>query len=126
MDQHALPNTISIQRYRHGGALLITQSKKDLDVKYQLDYRRLPQALINLGEKTIRDTFATERIITDHLDQNKDSVPMDLYLEEAVSEHAVEDYRNEITGSVRFISLLSCVDGLILAAPDLAIRGFRG
>src|SRR6266566_7911629 len=115
---------ISIQRYRHGGALLIATSKGDVDVKYRLDYRRLPKALTNLGEQTIRNSFAREEIITNHLGQKKSSVPAKLYLEESVSENDIENYRNEITGCVRFISSLSCVDGLILAAPDLSIRGF--
>jgi hypothetical protein len=54
---------ISIQRYRHGGALLITRSNRDLDIKYKLDYRRLPAALVNLGEQTIRESLAAEKII---------------------------------------------------------------
>ena len=41
-----------------------------------------------------------------------------------MAEDYIEDYRGEITGCVRFISSLSCVDGLILAAPDLSIKGF--
>jgi hypothetical protein len=51
-------------------------------------------------------------------------IPAGLYLDEAVSDNDEQDYRDEITGCVRFISSLSCVDGLVLATPDLAIRGF--
>ena len=46
------------------------------------------------------------------------------YLEERVSESKEQDVLDEITGAVRFISSLSCVEGLILAGPDLSIRGF--
>jgi hypothetical protein len=46
------------------------------------------------------------------------------YLEEAISEGNAEDLQDEVTGCVRFISSLSCVDGLILAGPDLSVRGF--
>jgi hypothetical protein len=41
-----------------------------------------------------------------------------------VKEREAEDCRDEITGCVRFIASLSCVDGLVLATPDLTIRGF--
>jgi hypothetical protein len=58
---------ISIQRYRHGGALLMTRSRKDLDIKYGLDYPRLPSALINLGEQTIRNNFALDEVFSEHL-----------------------------------------------------------
>jgi hypothetical protein len=46
------------------------------------------------------------------------------YLDESISEGDAEDCERAITGSVRFISSLSCVDGLILATPELAIKGF--
>lgn len=115
---------ISIQRYRHGGAILITGSESDLDIKYRLNYRRLPKALVNLGVNTIRNRYAQREIFDDYLDQHKDTLPARLYLDEAVSEDYIEDYRNEITGCVRFISALSCVDGLILIAPDLSVKGF--
>ena len=51
---------ISIQRYRHGGAILITGSESDLDIKYRLNYRRLPKALVNLGVNTIRNHYAQQ------------------------------------------------------------------
>jgi len=115
---------ISIRRYRHGGALLISPTRKDLDVKYRLDYPRLPRALARLGEQTITNALAREEITTEYLDAGRDHVPMGLYLREAVSEDWIEDIRQEITGAVRFISSLSLVDGLILAGPDLSIKGF--
>ena len=48
----------------------------------------------------------------------------DTTLDENVKEGEAEDCTDEITGCVRFIASLSCVDGLVLATPNLAIRGF--
>jgi hypothetical protein len=115
---------ISIQRYRHGGALLLTRSHCDLDIRYQIRYRRLPRALVNLGVNTIRNASTRERVETEYLDQYEDFIPTDLYFDEVISEGDADDFRDEITGAVRFISSLSCVDGLILAGPGLTIRGF--
>lgn len=58
------------------------------------------------------------------LTKYKNGVPWAWYFEESISESQGQDLQDEITGSVRFISSLSCVDGLILASPDLSIRGF--
>jgi hypothetical protein len=115
---------ISVQRYRHGGALLISRSKSDLDIKYRINYRRLPRALVNLGVNRFSSSQAYEEIATEYMDKDLDDVPVGLYLDEAVAESDAKDYEREITGCVRFISSLSCVDGLVLATPDLAIRGF--
>ena len=114
---------ISIQRYRHGGALLISRSNSDLDIKYRVDYTRLPKALINLSLSMI-EARAAQVEITDLLDQSRKLIPAALYLDESIWESDAEDFRDEITGCVRFISSLSCVDGVILATPDLSIKGF--
>ena len=115
---------ISIQRYRHGGALLITRSKADLDIKYKINYPRLPRALTRLWTTRLEAYIAREEIHDEFLDRDQDMIPTALYLDEGIAEHDAEDYRDEITGCVRFISSLSCVDGLVLATPDLAVRGF--
>jgi hypothetical protein len=114
---------ISIQRYRHGGAVLITNSRADLNIKYKINYSRLPKALTQLWMCKIIANTATN-VIGEHLDRDQDMLPMWSYLDENVKEREAEDCKDEITGCVRFIASLSCVDGLVLAAPDLAIRGF--
>lgn len=115
---------ISIQRYRHGGALLISDGTAELDIKYRIDYTRLPTALINLGVASINAWEARDRIVTRCLNRRRQNIPTRLYLSEAVATGDQEDLEDEITGAVRFISSLSCVDGLILASPDLSIKGF--
>jgi len=114
---------ISIHRYRHGGALLITRSKGDLDIKYRISYGRLPRAMARLDISRVRQYEAREEI-REYLDKDSDDLPAGLHLDESVAGYYIDDYEQEITGSVRFISSLSCVDGLILATPDLVIKGF--
>jgi hypothetical protein len=115
---------ISIQRYGHGGALLITTSDSHLDIKYPLRYSRLAKALVNLGIWRQRTMRAYGEIRGKRLTKYKNGVPWTWYLEERISEAKGQDSQDEVTGAVRFISSLSCVDGLILAGPDLSIRGF--
>lgn len=115
---------ISIQRYRHGGALLITKSKSDLDVKYRINYPRLKTALVRLWTSRLLSSMAGDQIHYEYMDTDAEMMPVGLYLDESIANGDEEDYSDEITGCVRFISSLSCVDGLVLASPDLAIRGF--
>jgi len=115
---------ISIRRYGHGGALLITASDSDLDIKYPVDYPRLLKALVNQGVWRLRANRASWEIRSKRLTKYRNGIPWGWYLEESVSESEGQDLQDEITGSVRFISSLSCVDGLILASPDLSIRSF--
>jgi hypothetical protein len=114
---------ISIQRYRHGGALLVTTSHRNLDIKYELNYSRLPRLLSDFAAFTIQMDGAGEELRS-LLDADADDVPALTYLDETILEGDAEDCERAITGSVRFISSLSCVDGLILATPELAIKGF--
>jgi hypothetical protein len=115
---------ISIQRYRHGGALLITTSNSHLDIKYPIDYPRLPRGLVDLGVSLLRAVRARQEIFSKYIEEGKEDVPTWWYLEESIFDAHGLDLQDEITGSVRFISSLSCVDGLILASPDLSVRGF--
>jgi hypothetical protein len=115
---------ISIQRYRHGGALLLTNKTAQLDIKYRIQYDRLPKALRSLGSAGISYERAQTKINKYLDDPTVDDVPALLHLDESITETYVKDYTDEITGCVRFISSLSYVDGLILSTPDLSIRGF--
>lgn len=115
---------ISIQRFRHGGALLITGSDADLSIKYRINYPRLRTSLTRLWSARMRRWMADEEI-EPFVDGGKgDWIPVGEYLDKEVAGNEEEDLRDEVTGCVRFISSLSCVDGLILASPDLVIRGF--
>ena len=72
--------------------------------------------------KLIERTYASDEIY-EYL-QNEDNIPIDLYLDENVSETELNSIRSEIDGALWFISLLSRVDGLVLMNKNLVVRGF--
>jgi len=115
---------LRIKSYRHGGALLISgvRAERGLNVKYPMSYNRLKNALVNRAVKLIERTYASDQIY-EYLEKD-DDIPIDLYLEENVSETELNRIRSEIDGALWFISLLSRVDGLVLMNKHLVVRGF--
>jgi hypothetical protein len=117
---------INIQRQRHGGAILFCPATEDseLSIKYALDYRRIPEAMLQGLRNRISGSHAREMI--DFFMDEKDANEMltGLLLDDAVSDGDVEDAQESLTGAVRFISSMAGVDGLILASPDFSICGF--
>lgn len=115
---------ISIQRYRHGGAVLISDSSVGLNAKYLLDYGRLADALSRQSLLTIGKTFYSDRIYEDYLDEEAEFMPVGLYLDDDVTGTDLIDTNNEVTGCVRFLASLSRVDGLIWLDHSLRLKGF--
>ena len=115
---------LRIKSYRHGGALLISDipQERGLNVKYRITYNRLKTALIDRAVTLIERSYASDQIF-EHLENDED-IPIDLYLDENVSETNLNDIRSEIDGVLWFISLLSRVDGLVLMNKHLSVRGF--
>ena len=58
------------------------------------------------------------------LDDDEDTIPTDLYLDEAVTDAERRDNRSELDGAIWAISLLTRVDGAVVLDSDLAVRGF--
>jgi hypothetical protein len=116
---------LRIRGMGHGGAVLITpdMTGAGLDIKYEVTYPRLPEALQRWGAAIIVHTHTSD-LISNALDNNESTVDARLYLEEYVSKNDVEVATNEIDGSLWFIACLSRIDGLILMAPDLSVKGF--
>jgi hypothetical protein len=116
---------LRIRGFRHGGALLITPNLNDgLNVKYQLAYNRLNNALIHWGNKWIEKRVATD-LIEDALEGgDAEEIPTDLFLDDALAGFSVEESTLEMDGTIWFISLLSRVDGLVLLTRNLEARGF--
>lgn len=116
---------ISIQRQRHGGAILFSETgaNEDLSIKYALEYRRISRAmklaLFNgIVLQNVRSEMEHRRF------RGSRTVPLQMYGLEGVSESEIRDSEQAITGAVRFISSLAGVDGLVLASPDFTIHGF--
>lgn len=113
------------RRYGHGGAILLTpdDAARGLDVKHALNYPRLAAALDTRAKALILSVDARDKI-AERMDDERDDVPMDLYLSEAIEENVVDENRSELNSTIWFISLLTRVDGLVLMSPDLALKGF--
>jgi hypothetical protein len=119
---------IGIQRYGHGGTVLLSNRSAGLAPRYSIRYPRLSEALSRFADTQIRATTYSDMIMEEHFEAskpiNEKAIPADLYLNETVAEIDLEEIRSEITGSVRFISSLGRVDGLVWLKHDLTLNGF--
>lgn len=117
---------LRVQNYRHGGAVLITPdtASHGLNVKYRIQYPRLRSALETRALLGIQQTYASDQIFVNCLEQSADEVPTDLYLDETVLGHELSENHSELDGTLWFIALLSRVDGLVLMSPTLEVQGF--
>jgi hypothetical protein len=115
---------IGIQKYQHGGALLISDVEAGLNPKYQLQYHRLSDALFRASVLTIEHTSYSDSIQEKYLDKKADEIPSDLYLDESVAGTELRDTNDELTGCVRFLASLSRVDGLIWLDSQLRLKAF--
>ncbi len=116
---------LRIQNYQHGGALLITDKiKSDLDIKYKIEYERLPESMERLLQLLVQNTTHSDIIHNDYLDPEEVEMPVSLYLDEDLSRFEKEDTRSEVKGAIRFIASLSCVDGLVVLDNSLKVEGF--
>jgi hypothetical protein len=114
---------ISIQKYQHGGAVLISDNGAGLNPKYSLTYRRLAESLFRASVVSIQHRSYSDSIF-ESLDDDADEIPTGLYLDEAVSADELRDTKDEITGCVRFLASLSRVDGLIWLDSRLRLKAF--
>jgi hypothetical protein len=113
------------QGVRHGGAFLIsTEPRTGLNIKYGIEYQRLPQALRRLARSEIDQSVADDTIGDEYLEKDADDMPVGLHLDSVVASYDLEEARSELDGVLWFIALLTRVDGLVLFGPDLTVLGF--
>lgn len=113
------------QNFRHGGAILITpDALAGLNVKYEITYPRLREALERRALHGIQRTFASDEIFEAYIDEHSLDMPVDLYLDETVNADEFDDSIQEVDGAIWFISLLTRVDGLVLMNPLMEVQGF--
>lgn len=115
---------IGIHRYRHGGAVLISDEIGDLNPKYSLKYPRLADALVRVGVHEIRNAFYSDQIREHYVEKQAALVPLDLHDNESTAAEKLHDANNELKGCLRFVTSLSRVDGLLLLNSNLALQGF--
>ncbi len=101
---------VNIQRDRHGGGLVIVpdETVRDVHIKYELTYDRLPRAITGLVRHQ-HELGATSTLSGEELR---------IFYEE------MEHHKNELLGTIRFIASLAGVDGVVLMDRMLAVRGF--
>ncbi len=113
---------MNIQRYRHGGGLLITpQTTLDgLNVKYKIRYDRLLKALRRMVESQLHPSHTRAE---GEASNGRDVLP---YAGRGDVPWAWEsrEHKNEVLGAVRFIASLSCVDGFVLVDRRMVVHGF--
>jgi hypothetical protein len=114
------------ERYGHGGAYLITDEldHPDLDIKYKMNYSRLPAALVHEAEFSFRRYALGDHIVETYLHANRDTMDVLDYLDASIADDELRDSAAELNGVIRFISLLSRVDGAVLLTPRLDVVGF--
>lgn len=114
---------LRIKSYHHGGAILITKDfVKGLKTKYPLKYNRISLSINHMIKSTANSEYFQEEI--KKLRRKGRTIPVKLHDEYVESEMDVDDAYNEMIGAIRFVSSLSCVDGLILLSPRLKVLGF--
>ncbi|MQR94777.1 putative sensor domain DACNV-containing protein [Fictibacillus phosphorivorans] len=116
---------INIQSYRHGGAILIDPNKpgKDLNIKYKIEYNRLFKLILEYGEYNVLKNYYEGLIFENYYGTEKD-LPILLHNELQILNYEKDDIVAGITGSLRYISSLTCVDGLVLLDNNLKVNGF--
>lgn len=119
-----IKNTLSrllnqIKNYQHGGAILITDSNENLNIKYKLKYDRLPRAICNSIINSIEYLFNKPDEDTD-----RESMLLSDYKKISKINLAKTQADNELKGAIRFVASQSCVDGLVLLNKELKVQGF--
>src|SRR5579859_373178 len=113
-----------MQRYKHGGALLLTSDPSThLKVHHPLVYDRLPRALCHFVTQVIREEIAKHDVYEHLLPANK-TISTNMFREFVDADFEVRRCMSEMAGCVRFVASLSRVDGLVLINHDLKVHGF--
>jgi hypothetical protein len=104
---------IHAQAYRHGAAFLILprSSYEDLNIKYELTYDRLCSALDRFHERY--SVLNRDLVAIDRLQRRGRDIPHALHHGLQHCNLLLDDSHEELAGSVRPISALSRVDGLV-------------
>jgi len=115
-----------VQNYHHGGGVLILphESLDGLDVKYRIRYDRLLPALVGLVRAELGRSHPDHDGALLRIDPPHDVLPFVAPPAPRGLEAALEQHKNEMLGTIRFIASLTCVDGVVLLDKSLVVRGF--
>ncbi|MEO8235369.1 MAG: putative sensor domain DACNV-containing protein, partial [Flavobacterium sp.] len=117
---------IRIQNYHHGGSFIISNSENNnLDIKHKIQYDRIYKALKNKIAFSLENSTISDLIYEDYLEvENEESIPIELYLDESISNNNKKESSDELKGAIRFVASLSCIDGLVVLDDKLTVTGF--
>lgn len=117
---------IRIQNYHHGGSFIISNSENNnLDIKHKIQYDRIYKALKNKIAFSLENSTISDLIYEDYLEvENEESIPIELYLDESISNNNKKESSDELKGAIRFVASLSCIDGLVVLDEKLNVTGF--
>jgi hypothetical protein len=117
---------LNVQNYRHGGAILIDPTKpgKDLNIKYKIKYDRLYKLILDYGKYNILYNYFEDFIFDNYYIPAKKELPVLLHNDFRIHKNEKDDIVAGITGCLRYISSLTCVDGLVLLDNNLQVNGF--
>jgi hypothetical protein len=115
----------NIQQYGHGGGLLIVPCcpTREVNIKYEQTYDRMPRALFRLAEHQILKR-QTANLIADHCQSQSDMLPCAVHFDSVSYQRELDQRKHELLGCVRYIASLSRVDGFVLLDKSLVVHGF--
>lgn len=114
---------LKIRNYHHGGAIVITKSRKtDLKIKYSLNYNRIQEAILHLVEAIHKSAQINFKV--DGYRHKGKVMPITMLREYKSTEVDFQESYDELIGAIRFVSSLACVDGTIALSPHLNVIGF--
>ncbi|MBJ6799154.1 putative sensor domain DACNV-containing protein [Geomonas propionica] len=116
---------LRIQKIQNGGAILISPqiAPDDLNVKYGINYDRLPTSLQSNAVTKIKSDYL-ERHLLGSGDLKPKELSADQFQQLRRLEKELRANKNEIDGVIWFIALLTRVDGLVVMDPNLVVRGY--
>ncbi|MFO0947300.1 MAG: hypothetical protein U1D30_15405 [Planctomycetota bacterium] len=117
---------LAMQDYKTGGGLLFapSDSRQGLNIKYELEYDRLPKSLLGLVERDLLALRLEAQIAEQTPNPSGDTVPRELHDELIEIRSQRDEFRNAALGACRFIASLSCVDGFVLLDRSMVVQGF--
>ena len=114
---------IGLRRLGTGGSLLFTPKPilGSLDISYRMAYKRLGDSMIlRVLDRLYANVVSNEEMEA----QQSETIPVDLAIEASLAETDADDRESELSGSVKVVTSLAAVDGLVLLSPSLRVRGF--
>ncbi len=116
---------LKIQRYGHGGGLLIVPHcpAEQLNVKYQVRYDRLPRALFGLAQHEHLNRQTVDCLAQDG-ETGSGTLPFEVHSEAVKYQQTLNKHKSEAMGCIGFIASLSRVDGFVVLDRSLVVHGF--